>query len=378
MPQIKPPFTIGIEEEYHLVDLETREIATSPPEALFRESTKKLGNHVNHEFMASQIEIATPVCANMREAREHLSAQRQAVIDVSAKYDIAPIAAATHPISRWRDMQQTNHERYNDIAEDLQAVVRRLLISGMHVHVGLGEDDDIRMDLMQQASYFLPHLLALSASSPYWQGQDTGLASYRLSIFTELPRTGLPQPFETYQDYKRHVDILINTGILKDATKIWWDIRPSDRYPTLEMRICDVCTHADDALAIAALFMCILRMLYRLKSNNQRWRQYNNMLIEENRWRAQRYGTDSPLIDFGKGTLVPFADLTNEILNLIAEDAAEAGCEIEIAHIKTILKRGTSAHQQRKVYSDAINAGVEHAEALKAVVDYLISASRPN
>jgi glutamate---cysteine ligase / carboxylate-amine ligase len=378
MPRTKPPFTIGIEEEYHLVDLESREIATSPPEALFKESIKQLGDHVNHEFMASQIEIGTPVCSNLAEAREHLSTQRQVIIDVSAKYGLAPIAAATHPISRWRDMQQTNDARYNDIAEDLQAVVRRLLISGMHVHVGLGEDDDIRMDLMQQASYFLPHLLALSASSPYWQGQDTGLASYRLSIFTELPRTGLPQPFETYQDYQRHVDILIKTGILEDATKIWWDMRPSDRYPTLEMRICDVCTYIDDALAIAALYMCILRMLYRLKSNNQRWRQYSNMLIEENRWRAQRYGTEGPLIDFGKGALVPFDDLLTELMELLEEDISEAGCEKEIAHIRTILKRGTSTQLQRKAYADAISDGQDHGAALKAVVDYLVSATRPN
>jgi len=373
----KLPFTIGIEEEYHLVDLETREIATSPPEALFSECTLRLGEHVNHEFMASQIEIGTPVCANMAEAREHLSIQRQGVIDVSAKYGIAPIAAATHPISSWRDMQQTDDDRYNDIAEDLQTVVRRMLISGMHVHVGLGDDDDIRMDLMQQASYFLPHLLALSASSPYWQGQDTGLASYRLSIFTELPRTGLPHPFDTYQDYKRHVDILIQTGILEDATKIWWDIRPSDRYPTLEMRICDVCTHIDDALAISAMFMCLLRMLHRLKSNNQRWRQYSNMLIEENRWRAQRYGIDEPLIDFGKGEMVPFADLVDELLDMVGEDANEAGCEKEIAHVKTILSRGTSTHQQRKVYADAISDGADHIDALKSVVDFLIDASKP-
>ncbi len=372
-----PPFTLGIEEEYHLVDLETREIAISPPEELFRNCAKKFGAQITHEFMASQIEVATPVCANMVEAKSHLSELRHEIAHVSKRYDIAPISAGTHPISRWRDMKQTDDERYNDIAEDLQAVVRRMLISGMHVHVGLGDDDDLRMDLMQQASYFLPHLLALSTSSPYWQGIDTGLASYRLSIFTELPRTGLPLPFETYQDYKRHVDILVNTGILADATKIWWDMRPSDRYPTLEMRICDACTHVDDTIAIAALYMCILRMLYRLKNNNQRWRQYSNMLIEENRWRAQRYGIDQPFIDFGKGEMMPFDSLIHELIEMTAEDAIEAGCEAEITHLKTILARGTSAGQQRKAYDTAIAGGVDHTDALIAVVDYLILNTNP-
>ncbi len=373
----KPPFTMGIEEEYHLVNMETRE-AAAPPDALFEECEQKLGGQVGHEFMASQIEIGTPVCTSPAEAREHLVHLRSTVADVSEKYGFAPIAAATHPISRWQEAQHTDDSRYNDIANDLQTVVRRLLISGMHVHVGLGDDDELRMDLMNQATYFLPHLLALSTSSPFWQKNDTGLASYRLSIFTELPRTGLPEQFETYVDYKRHVDVLVQAGILQDATKIWWDLRPSDRYPTLEMRICDVCTDVDDAVAIGALFMCILRMLYRLKGNNQRWRLYSNMLVAENRWRAQRYGIDEPLIDFGKSELVPVNTLVEELLELTAEDAAEAGCEKEISHIRTILERGTSAHQQRQTYLAAIDGGADQDGALHAVVDMLIKTTRPD
>ena len=309
--------------------------------------------------------------------REQLVRLRTTVADVSARYGLAPIASATHPISRWQDVQHTDDTRYNDIAEDLQTVVRRLLICGMHVHVGLGEDDELRMDLLNQATYFLPHLLALSTSSPFWQKNDTGLASYRLSIFTELPRTGLPEHFETFVGYQRHVDVLVRAGILKDATKIWWDMRPSDRYQTLEMRICDVCTDIDDAVAIATLFMCILRMLNRLKGSNQRWRRYSNMLVSENRWRAQRYGIDGPLIDFGKGELVPVPDLMEELLELTKEDAAEAGCETEIAHIRTILERGTSAHMQRRAYEEALAGGADNDTAVQAVVDMLIETTRP-
>ncbi|MBT3558884.1 MAG: carboxylate-amine ligase [Rhodospirillales bacterium] len=373
----KPPFTMGIEEEYHLVNIETRE-AAAPPDALFTECEQKLGDHVGHEFMASQIEIGTPVCASPAEAREQLVHMRSTVAEVAEKYGFAPIAAATHPISRWQEARHTDDTRYNDIANDLQTVVRRLLISGMHVHVGLGDDDELRMDLMNQVTYFLPHLLALSTSSPFWQKNDTGLASYRLSIFTELPRTGLPEPFETFVDYQRHVDVLVQAGILQDATKIWWDLRPSDRYPTLEMRICDVCTDVDDAVAIGALFVCILRMLYRLKGSNQRWRRYSNMLVAENRWRAQRYGIDEPLIDFGKGELVPVPDLVEELLDLTAEDAAEAGCEKEIGHVRTILNRGTSAHLQRNAYQAAIDGGADQDTALRAVVDMLIKTTRPD
>lgn len=373
----KPPFTMGIEEEYHLVDIQTRE-AAAPPEALFAECEKRLGSNVSHEFMASQIEIGTPVCASPAETREQLAHLRSVVVEVAEKYGFAPIAAATHPMSRWQEARQTDDTRYNDIAKDLQTVVRRLLISGMHVHVGLGDDDELRMDLMNQATYFLPHLLALSTSSPFWQRDDTGLASYRLSIFTELPRTGLPEQFDTYVDYQRHVDVLVRAGILEDSTKIWWDLRPSDRYPTLEMRICDVCTDVDDAVAIGALFMCILRMLYRLKGSNQRWRRYSNMLVAENRWRAQRYGIDEPLIDFGKGKLVPVNELVEELLELTAEDASEAGCEKEISHVRTILDRGTSAHHQRKTYQAALDSGADQDSALHAVVDMLIQTTRPN
>lgn len=256
------------------------------------------------------------------------------------------------------------------LAEDLQAVVRRLLISGMHVHVGV-EDDDLRIDLMNQASYILPHLLALSTSSPFWNGLDTGLKSYRLSVWNELPRTGLPHPFDTFSDFERHVAVLVKTGIIEDATKIWWDLRPSARYPTLEMRIADLCTTLNDAVCIAALFQCWLRRLYRLRLSNQRWRQYANWMINENRWRAHRYGTDRGLIDFGRGAIVDYAELLGEILADTREDAEALGCEEEVGRARRILKRGTSAHRQLRVYREARDDGLEREQALGKVVDWL-------
>jgi carboxylate-amine ligase len=230
----------------------------------------------------------------------------------------------------------------------------------------------LRIDLMNQMSYFLPHLLALSCSSPFWEGRDTGLKSYRLTIFDALPRTGLPEQFQSYAEYERHVKIMINAGLLEDSTKIWWDLRPSGRFPTLETRIMDVCTRMDDAIALAALLCCIMRMLYRLRLANQRWRTYNNMLVRENRWRAMRYSFDEGLIDFAKGAIVPFEILLEEILDLTADDADALGCKEEVAHIREILSRGTSAHRQLKVYELAMATAETSNEALTAVVDTLI------
>ncbi len=365
-----PHFHIGIEEEYLIVDRETRALA-EPPQEMFDACSKALGDQVAHEFMRSQLEVNTPPSKNVAEAREHLADLRRSVIDIADKHGLAPIAASTHPFSQWSEQDHTDAERYNVIAEDLQAVVRRLLICGMHVHVSAGEDD-LRIDLMNQAAYFLPHFLALSTSSPYWQGFDTGLNSYRLSVWDEMPRTGLPNLFESHAEYMRHVDVLVDAGLIEDASKIWWDIRPSSRFPTLEMRICDVCTNIDDAAAIAALYASVLHMLYRLRLNNQRWRQYATMLVNENRWRAQRYGIDEGLVDFGQGRIVPVDELVEELLNLVAEDAQALGCEKEIAHIRTICRRGTSAHRQRQAYAAAEQSGAGHDAALNAVVDHLI------
>ena len=374
MLRTKPEFTIGVEEEYLLVDKETRALIVDPPKSLIGECEELCGSQVTTELLRSQIEVGTKVCNNVQEAREDLGRLRRIVIDVAGRHGLAPIAASTHPFSRWSEQKHTQKDRYGSLTSEMQGAARRLMICGMHVHVGIN-DDSLRIDLMNQLSYFLPHLLALSCSSPFWESRDTGLKSYRLTVFDALPRTGLPERFQSYGEYQRHVDILVNAGMIEDSTKIWWDVRPSGRYPTLETRIMDVCTRIDDAIALASMLVCILRMLYRLRLGNQRWRTYTPMLINENRWRAMRYSFDEGLIDFAKGELVPFDQLLLDILNMTADDAEALGCKAEIASLHDILRCGTSAHRQLNTYQDALAAGQSEEDALKSVVDALIAAT---
>lgn len=372
MQELGPEFTLGIEEEYFLVDRRSRDIVGDPPAEILAEVEALLGAQVSPEFLRSQIEIGTRVCPNLDEARADLRRLRGAIASVVARYGMAPIAAATHPFARWGTQKTTQRGRYQSLESDLQGVGRRLAICGLHVHVGI-PDNELRIDLLNQASYFLPHLLALSTSSPFWQGENTGLKSYRLAVFDEMPRTGTPERFASWGEYRRHVDILVRAGLIEDATKLWWDLRPSERFPTIEMRITDSCTSLEDSLSIAALFRCLLRMLWRLKRENQRWRLYARMLIDENRWRAQRYGFDQGLVDFGKGAIVPYADLLEEILALIEPDARHFGCVDEVLHAREILARGTSAHRQLAVFDHALSEGATRSEALAAVVDWLIA-----
>ena len=368
----EPSFTLGIEEEYLLVDKASRDLVKDMPADMMTECENLCGDQqVGHELLRSQIEIGTRVCRNLKEARTALGSLRKAVVEVAESHEIAPIAASTHPFALWTQQQHTPKERYDMLTEQMQGAARRLLICGMHVHVGI-EDDELRIDLMNQLAYFLPHLLALSCSSPFWEGDNTGLKSYRLTVFDALPRTGLPERFASWAEYQRHIQILTDAGIIKDPTVIWWDLRASARYPTLETRIMDVCTSMEDALCLTALLLCLLRMLYRLRVRNQRWRQYTPMLVMENRWRAMRYGTDAGLIDFAKGAVVPFVELIDEILHLIEVDAEELDCQSEVAHARTILGRGSSATRQLRVYDSAIAEGADHDEALRDVVDFLV------
>ena len=370
----EPSFTVGIEEEYLLVDRESRALVVEAPDSLMSECEKRLEGRVSPEFLQSQIEIGTSKCADIKAAAAELAELRRTVSEVVGQYGLALIAASTHPFAQWDAQKHTPKQRYDDLARDMQGVVRRLLICGMHVHVGL-DDDELRIDLMGQVAYFLPHLLVLSTSSPFWRGEDTGLKSYRLAVFDEMPRTGLPEGFDSFGEYERHLDIMVKAGVLEDGTKIWWDVRPSARFPTLEVRISDVCTSIADSVTIAAVYVCLLRMLYRLKRNNQRWRKYSNMLVQENRWRAQRYSYDKGLVDFGKGDIVPYEDLLEEILELTEIDALALDCQNEVMHAREILRRGTSAHRQLAVYEAACAEGAEKMEALKQVVDFLIEES---
>ena len=372
MKRDEPAFTLGVEEEYLLVDKETRSLVIDPPATLMAEAEAKCGSQVTSELLRSQIEVGTKVCKNVQEARKDLARLRKNIIEVADNHGLAPIAASTHPFSDWTEQKHTEKDRYDELTHEMQGAARRLVICGMHVHVGI-EDDDLRIDLMNQLAYFLPHLLAMSCSSPFWCGRDTGLKSYRLTIFDALPRTGLPERFASYAEYQRHVNVLIDAGLIEDSTRIWWDLRPSGKFPTLETRIMDVCTRLDDTIALTSLLVCIMRMLYRLRTRNQRWRIYTSMLIRENRWRAMRYSFDEGMIDFAKGSVVPFEELIDEMLSLVAEDAVALGCEKELGGIRTILSRGTSAHQQLREFEREREAGASVEESLRAVVDMLIA-----
>lgn len=367
----EPSFSFGIEEEYHLVDLETRHLISAPTPLLAALQKARPGQIAN-ELMQSQIEVGTRPSRSFAEARADLADLRRTVASLARNEGLAPIAASTHPIGGYRSQETTQNARYAALASDLAGVGRRLIVCGMHVHVAI-DDDELRIDLLNQARYFLPHLLMLSTSSPFWEGEDSGLKSFRLAIFNGLPRTGLPGRIAGWDEYCQITQLLISTGVIDDASKIWWDLRPSAKFPTLEMRITDVCTRLDDAVTVAALFVCICRLLYRLRLNNQGWRQYPVVLLEENRWRAQRYGVDSSLFDFGRGSLAPFAGLVEEIIELTAEDAAALGCVKEVTQARDIARNGTSADRQVAVYNAAIADGADQEAALAAVVDHLVA-----
>jgi carboxylate-amine ligase len=366
-----PSFTIGIEEEFLLVDRASRDLVREIPPQLFQACEQALRGQVAREFLKSQIEVETKVHKSARKAGAELKELRATVARLAAEHGLAPIAASTHPFARWDIQQPTERERYQAIAADLAGVGRHLVICGMHVHIGI-DDDELRIDLMNQARYFMPHLLVLSTSSPFAEGEDTGLKSYRLAAYQQLPRTGLPGRFESWDEYRSNVDVLVRNKVIDDASKIWWDLRPSARFPTLEMRITDVCTRIEDAVCVAALYVSIVRMLYRIRRANQTWRSYPLFLLSENRWRAQRYGVDGSLFDFGKGELVAFASLMEELLGLVREDAEALGCAAEVEHARVILTRGTSANRQIAEFNRLLSGGASREEALRGVVDHLI------
>ncbi|NDR54996.1 carboxylate-amine ligase [Aliiruegeria sabulilitoris] len=372
MSRTAPALTLGIEEEYLLVDAETLELVNAP-KALIEECQGAMQGQVSPEFLQCQIEVGTKVCKDITAARDELKRLRSTVARCAKRHGMAPIAASCHPFADWKQQTHTDKSRYNELEQALAGVARRLLICGMHIHVGV-ESPALRIDLMNQLSYFLPHLLAMSASSPFWLGQDTGLASYRLTVFDNLPRTGLPPQLNSWAEFERMTGALVDLGIIEDSSKIWWDLRPSSRFPTIETRICDVPTKLEHTLTIAALTQCFTRMLWRLAARNQRWRLYSNVLIGENRWRAQRYGLNEGMIDFGQREIVPFEVLAEEMCELLQEDAAALDCEAEVEGVLNLVRNGNSADHQRAVYKERIAAGDTGDEATRAVVRYLIDA----
>lgn len=373
----EPSFTIGIEEEYWLVNLADGSLVTEAPEGMMDQLTERFGDQVTKEFLRSQLEIGTKICSSSSEARDELLRLRGGLAETVAPYGLTIMAASTHPFANWDEQVPSEGDHYNSLVDDFQTIIKRLLICGMHVHVGI-EDPDMRIELLNQTTYFLPHLLALSSSSPFWRGKNMGLQSFRLTMFDTLPRSGLPEQFDSYGEYDRLIRVLVKSGAIDKPAKIWWDLRPSVKWPTLEMRITDICTRVEDAVCIASLTRCIMRALYRLRCRNQKWRSYANILINENRWRAQRYGTEAGLIDIGQGEIRPFKDLLEELLEFIREDAAYFDCQDEVAHALTIVDRGTSAQMQVDLYEKALAEGKTEGQALRGVSKELIRQTLEN
>lgn len=363
--------TLGVEEEYLLVNPVTRNAVVSPPKKFMKACQAAIGDRVTPEFLRCQIEIATDICDTVGDARQQIANLRGEIAHIAESMDMALMAASTHPFTPWKRQRPTEGERYERLTNDMQGAIRRMMICGMHVHVGL-EDPEHRIDVQNQIRYFLPHMLALTTSSPFWEGEAMGMKSYRLSVFDGMPRTGIPEEIESYSEYQRLINAIIAAGAIEDSTKIWWDIRPSANFPTLEMRVCDVCTRLEDAIAVTAIYQALTRRILRLKKDNMKWRVYPAFLISENRWMAQRHGVSGNLIDFGSGKAVPYADILEELITWIAEDADALGCLKEVEHARTIVKRGSSACRQNEIYEQARTAGLRKRDAFNAVVDDLV------
>ncbi len=375
------PLTLGIEEEYQIIDPETRDLRTYISELLTQDQIRAKKLDLKPELMQSQVEVGSRICRNVKEAKQEIIRLRRDVFELAEENGLQIAAASTHPFARWEDQVITEGTRYRELLDDMQGVARQLLIFGMHVHVGFNEEPESREVLigtMNQARYFIPHLLALSTSSPFWRGQNTGLKSYRSVIFESLPRTGIPHSFQSWAEYKRFETMLERVGAfgkLDKRAKIWWDIRPHPVFPTLEFRITDICTTVDECICIAALFQAICAKLLKLRRQNMSWREYRHVHITENKWRAVRYGVEGELIDFGIEQSVPFSHLANELLELLDDVVDELDSREEVNYVHTILRDGTSADRQLRVYRQ--HGGDENREeALRAVVDFLVTETR--
>jgi glutamate---cysteine ligase / carboxylate-amine ligase len=342
-------FSIGIEEEFQIVDPATGDLRAHIQEMLTQAGRHTLGDQIKPEMMQSMVETTSKVCANISEAREEVLKLRRTISDLANRSGLAIVSAGTHPFSHWQSQLITTNERYKILEEDLQDVVRSILIFGLHVHVGL-PDNDMRIEIMNEARYFLPHLLALSTSSPFWLGRFTGLKSYRTVVWQQFPRTGIPSTFQSWSEYERLVNTLVATNCMDNAKKIWWDLRPHPFYPTIEFRVCDMPVTADETVCLAALFQAIVVKLYRLRRQNLGFRLYDRALIQENKWRAMRYGIDGKLIDLGKNIEVPARDLAVELLEFVDDVVDDLGSREATSHVHKILEGGTGADRQLTIY----------------------------
>jgi len=359
-------FTLGVEEEFQIVDPQTGELRSHVSE-LLASSVPVLGDQIKRELHQSIVEVGTKICADVSELREEIFRTRRELANAAERVGLAVAAAGTHPFSRWQDQVLSPGVRYDSIVEELQQLARSLLIFGLHVHVFVPERA-MTIDLMNEVRYFLPHLLALSTSSPFWMGRNTGLKSYRTTVFRRFPRTGVPDRFESWSEYENYIQLLVDLHSIDDAKKIWWDVRPHPTFGTLEFRVCDVPTRPEVAVMLGALVQAIVVKLYRLRIKNQGFRLYRRALIEENKWRAARYGLDGKLIDFGRRAEVPMRDLAIELLEFIDDVVDDLGSRREIEYIHTVLREGTSADRQLAVFHQTGD--------LKAVVQHLIQETR--
>lgn len=359
-----PSLTIGIEEEYQIINPQTRQLTSYITQFLDDKHTTLLEREIKPELHQSQVELGSNVCHNIQEARAELIKMRTMINDMATQKGLAIVASGTHPLSLWSEQEITPFDRYRKVLEDMQVLARQLLIFGMHVHIGI-EDPELIIDVMNVSRYMLPHILALSSSSPFWEGRHTGLASYRSAVFRRFPRTGIPPSFVSNAEYQRFLSTLIRTGSIPDASKIWWDVRPHHLYPTIEFRVCDLCTTVDEAICIAAIFQSLVLTLWKMRRKNTTFRVYSSGLIDENKWRAVRYGINGKLIDFGRAEELPASTLIEELVEFVADAAEELGCLKEVQYALEILKHGTSADRQVRIYE-------ENGQSVEAVVDYLV------
>ena len=358
-----PTFTIGIEEEYQTVDPVTRDLRSHIHAEIIEKGKLLLQERVKAEMHQSVVEVGTSVCGNIREAKAEVKKLRRDMVQLSKDNGLRLASAATHPFADWRMQEIYPDERYRNIVEDMQLVARANLIFGLHVHVGV-EDRETAVHLMNHARYFVPHILALSTNSPFWLGMNTGLKSYRCKVFDKFPRTNLPDYFPSWGEYENFVKLLIKTNCIDNAKKIWWDIRPHPFFNTLEFRVCDIPLRVDETIALAALIQATVAKLYKLYAANQGFRLYRRALLMENKWRAARYGLDGKLIDFGKQKEVPVRDLLNEYLEFVDDVVDDLGSREELEYIHEILKSGTGADRQLRVFAETGD--------LQQVVDYII------
>jgi carboxylate-amine ligase len=361
-----PSLTLGIEEEYQIIDPATGELKSYITQML-EDGKLVLKEQIKAELHQSMVEVGTEICQTPSAAKQELIKLRRGITELAARHGLVIAAAGTHPFSSWEKQEITPFERYLGVQNDMQDLARQLLIFGTHVHIGI-EDRDFLIDAMNVARYFAPHILCLSTSSPFWIGRNTGLKSYRSIIFRHFPRSGMAPFFQDWAEYEGMVETMARTNCIPDGTKIWYDVRPNWRYPTLEFRICDVCTKVDEAVCIAALFQAVIAKLWKLRRDNMTFRVYPTELIEENKWRAVRYGLDGKLIDLGKQKEVPVRELIHEMIDWFLRDVIdELGIRPEVEYAYKILESGSSADRQLKTY--------EKTGSTRAVVEQLVNES---